>query len=204
MTERALELLPEYVLGTLSEEQAKEVERALAESPELAAEMRAISDAYETFATSLPPVAPKPETRSRLLRAMSENRFLPFVDALSRYFDLAVERMTEILRMIDDAKAWEPGPMPGVELIHFDGGPDAFAADTGFVRFPAGSEFPQHSHQGPELTYVLQGTFTDRDSGTRYGPGEVLIKDAGSSHSLHIGEDEDCIIAIAHVDYVLI
>jgi quercetin dioxygenase-like cupin family protein len=203
MSDHVLELLPEYVLGTLSEEEAEEVERALAESPELVAEMRAISDAYETFAATLPSVAPKPETKARLLSSLAENRFLPFVDELSRHFDLAVDRMKQILRKIDDALAWEPGPMPGVSLIHFDGGPNAFAADTGFVRFPAGSIFPQHDHAGPELTYVLQGKFTDSD-GKVYGPGDLMIKHPGESHSLKIGADEDCVIAIAQVDYLLI
>jgi hypothetical protein len=202
MTDRALELLPEYVLGTLSEEDAAVVERALAESPDLVAEMRAISDAYETLAMSLPSVQPKPDTKNRLLSTLSENRFLPFVDELSRYFDLAVDRMKQILRMIDDVAAWEPGPMPGVQLIHFAGGPNAFAPDTGFVRFPAGSIFPHHDHKGPELTYVLAGSFEDSD-GKTYGPGDVLIKSPGNPHSLRI-KGEDCIIAIAQVDYDLL
>jgi putative transcriptional regulator len=202
MTERALELLPEYVLGTLADEDVALVERALAESPDLVAEMRAISDAYETLAMSLPAVEPRPDTKARLLSTLAENRFLPFADELSRYFDLAVEKMRQILRLIDDVTAWEPGPMPGVELIHFQGGPNAFAPDTGFVRFPAGSVFPEHDHKGPELTYVLSGSFTDSD-GRSYGPGDVLIKSPGHPHSLQIG-DEDCIIAIAHVDYALV
>jgi quercetin dioxygenase-like cupin family protein len=200
MTDRAHELLPEYVLGTLSEEEEAEVERALAESPELALELRAISDAYDALAASLPPVSPKPETKLRLLATMSENRYLPFVDELSRWFDLAVDRVKQILTMIDDPGAWEPGPMPGIQLIHFAGGPNAFAADTGFVRFPAGLHFPMHSHEGPELTYVLEGTLIDGD-GTAYGPGDVLIKETGTSHEYRIGEDRDCVIAIAHVNY---
>ena len=200
MTDRARELLPEYLLGTLGEEEEAEVERALAASPELALELRAISDAYEALAASLPPVAPKAETKQRLLATMSENRHLPFVEELSRYFDLAVDRMKKILTMIDDPGAWESGPLPGIQLIHFDGGPNAFAADTGFVRFPAGLRFPEHQHEGPELTYVLEGTFIDGD-GTAYGPGDVLIKETGTSHEYRIGEDRDCVIAIAQVNY---
>ncbi len=200
MTDRALELLPEYVLGTLGEEDAKLVEDALEKSPELVAEMRAISDALEAFATTLSPVAPKADTKARLLATMSENRFLPFVDELSRYFDLAVDRVKQVLRMIDDPGAWERGPMPGIDLIHFDGGANAFAADTGFVRFPAGMHFPQHQHQGPELSFVLQGTIID-DDGTIYGPGDAMIKRAGTEHSYDVGDDQDLIIAIAHVGY---
>jgi quercetin dioxygenase-like cupin family protein len=203
MTDRAHELLPEYVLGTLTEEEEAEVEKALAESPELVAEMRSISDAYESLAESLVPVAPKPETKLRLLETMAENRYLPFVEELSRYFDLAVDRVRQILRMIDDPGAWEPGPMPGIELIHFAGGPNAFASDAGFVRYPPGFEFPPHEHEGPELTYVLEGTFIDGD-GTAYGPGEMLIKEAGSQHEYRTGDDRTCIIAIAHVNYRVI
>ncbi len=200
MSDRALDLLPEYLLGTLDERTTAEVERALDASPELVEELRSISAAFESFATSLPPIAPRTETKQRLLATMSENRFLPFVDELARYFDLAVDRMKTVLRMIDDPAAWGPGPTAGIDLIHFDGGANAFAADTGFVRFPAGFEFPMHVHHGPELSYVLEGRIID-DGGAVYVPGDAMIKAAGSRHSLRVGSERDCVIAIAHVSY---
>jgi putative transcriptional regulator len=66
--------------------------------------------------------------------------------------------------------------------MHFAGGPNAFASDVGFVRFPAGLQFPHHRHLGREVNYVLQGVLRDGD-GTLYYPGDALIKGVEDTHS---------------------
>src|SRR5690606_23856782 len=123
-------LLPEYVLGTLTDEETRQVEAALARSPELVEEVRRMIEAFDAMALSLDPVAPKPATKERLFAALAgPDRFLPFLDDLARYFDLAADKVRALLARIDDPDAWEPGPMPGIQLIHFPGGPNAFAPD---------------------------------------------------------------------------
>lgn len=204
MSERVLELLPEYVLGTLSPDETAEVEAALDSSPSLAAEARAIGEAFDAMAAALPPVQPKSETKERLFQSLrGADRFLPFLDDLAGYFDLAAEKVRSLLALIDDPGAWKPGPVGGIRIIDFPGGPNAFAPDTGFVYFPAGLEFPYHQHRGPELTYVLQGAIEDED-GTVYRVGEALFKDADTPHAYRILDEEDCIIAIAQVGFDIV
>ena len=58
-------------------------------------------------------------------------------------------------------------------------------------------------HRGPELSYVLSGKLIDAD-GTIYGPGDAMIKEAGSGHEYRVGDEEDLLIAIAHVGYDIV
>jgi putative transcriptional regulator len=203
MTERALALLPDYVLGLLGEAETREVEKALAASPDLVAEMRAISDAYESLATSLAPVAPSAEARLRLVEAIgTADRFLPFLDDLAKMFDLAADKVRTLLRLLDDIGSWEEGPLPGIRLVHFEGGPNAYAADTGFVRLPPGLHFPYHTHDGPEVSYILSGAIRD-DDGTVYGPGEMVVKGREDAHEYWVLEDE-CLIGIALAGFQIV
>ena len=197
MNQRILDLLPDYLLGGLDEAGRAEVERAVAGSPSLQAEAAALSEALFGLAEALPPVAPDPAVRARLLASATQDRLLPFVDDLARLCDLAMEAMRAVLRKVDDLASWEPGPLPGISLIHFDHGPGCLAADTGVVRFAAGTVVPRHRHLGPELSYVLAGTLVDGD-GRRYAPGQVLEKSADDVHGFSAGDDEALVIVLMH------
>lgn len=197
MNPRILDLLPDFILGGLDAASAAEVEAALAESPALQAEAAALSEALFGVAEALPPVAPDPGVRARLMASSTQDRLLPFVDDLARICDLAFEAMRGVLRKVDELAAWEPGPLPGINLIHFEHGPGCFAADTGLVRFEPGTRIPRHRHMGRELSYVLAGTLTD-DDGRVYGPGEVLEKDVGDVHGFSAGTEEALVMVLVH------
>ena len=112
-----------------------------------------------------------------------------------------MEKVRELFKKIDEA--WEPGPLPGIQLIHFDGGPAAVGADTGFVKFVAGLQFPNHKHHGDEVNYVMSGVLIDGD-GTRYGPGEAIIKTVSDTHSFSVPEDGEAIIFVAQSGFEII
>ncbi len=78
--------------------------------------------------------------------------------------------MRDLLSSLSDAARWEPGPLPGSSLFHLDGGPRIATADAGFVRLPAGLEFPVHRHLGSERVLLLEGSYRDSD-GKHWGPG---------------------------------
>ena len=54
------------------------------------------------------------------------------------------------------------------------------------VDLAAGGSFPEHTHPGEEVIYVIEGTFEYKIAGkaSRVGPGEVLFVPAGAIHSV--------------------
>jgi anti-sigma factor ChrR (cupin superfamily) len=197
MTASALDLLPEYVLGTLEGEELKAVEAALAASPELQREAAAVSEAFAAFGASLAPIAPPPALKQKLLAAITgAERYQPFAAALAKYYHLAVDKMHALITSIDDAATeWTAGPLPGITLMHFDGGPQVAGADCGFVRLDPGLHFPWHRHTGFEMNFVLEGTIRDWD-GRIYGPGEAIEKEDGSEHEFWADEKQGALIAV--------
>lgn len=59
------------------------------------------------------------------------------------------------------------------------------------MKISAGVAMPKHTHEGTELTLVLQGGFSDH-SGC-YGPGDLAIADGATEHAPRADDDGDCI-----------
>jgi hypothetical protein len=133
--------------------------------------------------------------RQRLLDAVAKNRFLPFVDRLSDFFDLGVERIQEIVQSIDEAASWESGPLPGIDLIHFPGGARVAAADNGIVRMAPGLPFPKHKHLGIERVLILEGGYTD-DKGRVWRAGDLHVADQTVEHAFVV-LDEGAVYAVS-------
>ena len=149
------------------------------------------------LASALPPVAPSPGTRARLVAALAgPDRFRLFFADLARRFDLSIDAVAGVVSRIDDPEAWLPSPVPLVRLIHFSAGPALSGADTGLVRIPAGMVFPRHRHRGPELVVVLEGSMYD--GGRLYQPGDVSERPADSVHDYQAGPDRDLVFIVAH------
>ena len=54
-----------------------------------------------------------------------------------------------------------------------------------------GRRMPQHTHEGLELTLVLQGSFSDATG--RYARGDVATADSSVNHQPHAGDGELCL-----------
>lgn len=201
MTRKAFDDLPEYVLGTLPEAERSALEAELASSPELRRELTAVREVLGLAAA--PAAAPRSSAagRSRLLAALaSGDRYSPFLQDLARHFDLSLARVRELFHKIDEAASWEAGPMPGIQVMHFAGGPNAIAPDTGFVRLPRGLQFPYHRHLGHEVNYVLEGAVRDGD-GRLYVAGEAIEMKPGTAHEFSIPDDADALIAVIQAGF---
>lgn len=149
----------------------------------------------------VPDVRPHPEARRRLLTALDTGeRFSPFMRDLASAFDLSLARVRELCDLIDRPASWEAGPMPGISVMHFAGGPNALAPDTGFVRLPRGLVFPYHRHVGHELNYVLEGAVRDGD-GKLYLPGEAIAMAPGTEHEFSIPSEADALIAVVQAGF---
>jgi putative transcriptional regulator len=74
-------------------------------------------------------------------------------------------------------------------LSEVDGG------STRLLYIPAGQAVPDHSHNGLELTLVLQGSFSDETG--RFGIGDVEIADEDLEHTPIADAGEACICLAA-------
>lgn len=177
------ELLPLYALGELAADEAAAVERALESDPDLAGEL----DRY----LELIAVTPSADLEARLLASTGGGRFERFSERVAKLFDVTVDRARELLGLVEHAASWDQ-PVPGVSLIHFDGGPACAAADCGFVRIAPGCKFPWHTHRGEEVSVILSGAMRDHD-GEVLRAGDELVHEQGTKHDLATEGDEPVI-----------
>ncbi len=185
----------DIALGKIPGEELGRAEAHLATCARCRAELAAIGEATAAMALQLPPVSPPPGLRSRLLSSAAAPGRRALVDLMARVFDLAPGAAGAILDSADDRELWGPGPVEGMKLIHFNGGPRVEGADTGLVRFGPGVQFPRHTHAGLEIMLVLEGGFID-DGGASYGPGARLHQLPGSSHALACDPTEGLLAAV--------
>ena len=178
------ELLPLYAVNALAPDEAADVERAVQADPSLAAEL----DSYLSLIT---PVAPSPDVKARLLASIGSGRFEKFADRMAKLFDVTIDRARELLGLAERAASWE-SPIPGIGLVHFDGGPACATADCGFIRIAPGCTFPWHTHRGEEVSVILTGTLRDHE-GRLLRPGEELVQSSGSQHDISCHGDEEVI-----------
>ncbi len=145
----------------------------------------------------LAPLAPTSAGRDRLLATIAQPgfRYLPFVSRLCQMFDLDPQPVQRILERLSEQSAWEPGPVPGVELMHFDAGPRLAGVDTGLVRMIPGLLFPTHRHHGVERVLILQGGYVD-DTGKHWQAGDVQEMIEGTTHSYRVS-DHGLLFALA-------
>jgi putative transcriptional regulator len=149
------------------------------------------------LAVALAPVTPSTRARERLLATISgsPSRFAPFFGKLSKFFDLDAGRIEEIMAMVTDPASWKPGPLPGLRLMHFDGGPSCADADVGLVRLDPGFCLPPHRHRSLETAMILEGGYRE-DTGRAYLPGDVHRMTAGTVHSYQVFDDRPCLLAL--------
>ncbi|MGE0401903.1 MAG: cupin domain-containing protein [Kofleriaceae bacterium] len=189
------ELLPLYALGVLEDNEATWVEAAIANNPTLAIELAAYQDtASGLIDLNAGPVTPDPEVKARLMASIGESRFEKFTARLAQLFDVTVDRARELLGLMERKASWEHA-MPGLGLVHFDGGPAYAAADCGFVRLAPGTSFPHHTHMGEEVSLILAGAIQDKQTGVIYRAGDEVVRPLDSDHDVVSVGDEDAIYA---------
>lgn len=180
MTVNIRDLLPLYALGALDSDEAAAVESAIATDPSLATEL----DAYFDVA---PTATPGADLEARLMASVGGGAYESFASRLTTLLDVTVDGARELLGLIERKASWE-NPVPGIHLVHFQGGPAYAAADCGFVRIEPGCTFPWHTHRGEEVSVILQGSMRDRD-GKVMSVGDELVQSQGSEHDLVAGPE---------------
>ena len=202
------DLIPEYLLAALPAAERRAVEEELAAAPGLRRQVDALAEALALAAADAvapPPVPPPPAAlRARLLATVSGvDRFTPFLDDLTRLFELPAEAIRGLLARIDGPRgAWQRH-LGGValetsELLHFAVGPrlSAGGAAGGVLRIRAGGGFPAHHHDGDETTYVLEGACAV--DGRALGPGATIEMKRGSTHDCRARPERDLVVMVLH------
>jgi hypothetical protein len=153
---------------------------------------------FGALSASLEPLSAPVELRARVLASVAgPAKYHPFCAELAAHFDLPAARIKELLSQIDEPGRWTTGIEPIQGFLHFSPGARHEGLHGGFVRMRRGTLFPLHRHRQRELTYVLDGALVD-DQGRREGPGGAFEQEAGSTHSLAVPPDADCLIALLH------
>ena len=95
--------------------------------------------------------------------------------------------VNEILSGASTAHVFEPF-RDGIEICRLLEGEPAVA----MLRYSPGATVPRHTHRGLETVLVLEGA--QRDDHGVYGPGTLILNEAGSDHA--VASDDGCIVLI--------
>lgn len=143
----------------------------------------------EAAASEVRAEPPAATLRERLFASVSAaHRWDDFVAELAEAMKLPLDAAERLLATVDEDDGWEDSGLPGVRLLHFEGGPGTEDAITGFVRIEVGGTFPHHEHVGQETVIVLQGTCVD-SHGTTYQRGQRIDQAPGTAHAITVTSD---------------
>jgi hypothetical protein len=146
------------------------------------------SPAWTLLAQALEPSSPPLGLRQELLETVGGSaRYLPFVPATSRIFDLDAAAARALLMRAADRSQWRVGKAPFLAHMDFAAGPACGGLRAGFVAMQAGTVIPRHRHTDREITLVLEGAIRSDDR--TYRPAEVLEMAVGSEHVFEVGPD---------------
>ncbi len=144
-----------YLLGAMSEGEARELERHLDVCPGCRREVTALRPVVDGLALSAPEAEPPPELFGRLMDRVRRASFT---------LSPAAERV------------WLSAGVPGVELcqLWLDA---AQERQTLLIRMQAGASLPKHIHGGTEECFVVHGDL-------RLEASDYIRFETGTSHTV--------------------
>lgn len=152
-----------------------------------------ITGALHLLAFTLPPIAPPPALRVRLLAAVA-GPVSAHAGALALMFERPEPELRALLQRIERGTlAWSPA-FPGVEHHAVAVAGRGGGRDCGLFRVAPGVLFPHHRHVGEERMRILQGSCSD-DLGVVLGPGDEHSFAAGTAHTLLTHEGPPLVLA---------
>ena len=149
-----------YLLGGMSEGEARELERHLSICSNCRHEVDVLRPAVESLALSALEAEPPRELFGRIMRRVRGEPFTLL---------LAAER------------AWLPADVPGVELCQLSLESEQ-ERQTLLIRMQPGASLPNHIHGGTEECFVVSGDLRDGD--LRLETNDYVRFDTGTSHTV--------------------
>lgn len=101
------------------------------------------------------------------------------------------------LRVPQPLRSYLPGPLDSLRWRNYGAAAEvelsikAPGYRTTLIRVRAGRQVPQHTHEGSELTVVLDGAFHDETG--HYGRGDLVIADSSLDHRPMADDEQDCL-----------
>lgn len=187
------DLLLGYASGALPEAVSVLVATQLALRPEL---RRTVSEIEEIGGHLLEEIEPSPLSASAfdaVLSQISANDDAENRPATSEAADSETASIVPLpLRAYLDAPlaglAWRKRG-PGIEEYRVPVGDERF--EMSLIRIKPGRAVPDHSHEGGELTLVLDGAFSDATG--RYGRGDLAVNGEEDHHSPLADPEHGCV-----------
>lgn len=178
-------LMARYVAGRLPEPARVLVAAHLA----LSSKNRPIIQALEGAAgVELEEVAPVPlADRQDRLAAVFDNPAMPSYSPVSNEDPVLPDILRRFVGMGIDDIPWKT-KMPGYRE-HLIGEIDGCEANLLWIK--PGRKMPSHTHEGSEITLVLDGAFTDGNG--RYGRGDIAVADESIDHRPIAENSRPCI-----------
>lgn len=196
ISEQQQELASLHVLGALTPAEKESFEAALRAQPELQAFVRELERTTGLVAQAVPPVAPPPALRERVLRAAGA----PSQVVSPAPFKTDVSNPAFFFHAANDPAGWKKLPLPGASLKLLSADRErGFAVLLG--RLERGVRYPAHPHSLPEDLLILSGDLNI--AGRRLGPGDFHHCDAGTEHPVNFSEEGCTLLAILSIDHEL-
>jgi quercetin dioxygenase-like cupin family protein len=137
--------------------------------------------------------------RSRLFGSVDHvERFSHLIDRTAEILDVPFHVARRTLHLTADIASWDEGWLPDTRLKDLPIlGPKRAGGAAIFVRLGGGVMVPYHRHPGLELTLVLEGDLVD--GGKLHHPGELVVGEEGTKHSLEAGDQRGCLCLILNM-----
>ena len=119
------------------------------------------------------------------------------LDAAPADPELDCRAVADDLRVPQPLRGYLPGPLETLRWRSYGAAAEvelsikAPGYRTTLIRVRAGRMVPQHTHEGSELTVVLDGAFHDETG--HYGRGDLVIADSSLDHRPTADDDGDCL-----------
>jgi len=198
--------LPQFVREALEDEESAgkppssrmgtpaELEHCFADLLEAAWPGGASVDALNAPAADAPGPSGALFDRLEATLGTAPHRYAPFYARAAELFDLSEEAVVAELARLAEPKVWRFAGLPGIHDAGVRGGPKVESAETLFVRFAPGVQFPKHRHTGLERVLVLEGSYVDT-TGVVHRAGELREWVEGTEHGFRVDAGQPCIFA---------
>tara|TARA_R110002124_G_scaffold100107_4_gene246572 strand:- start:3326 stop:3970 length:645 start_codon:yes stop_codon:yes gene_type:complete len=130
------------------------------------------------------PLSDRNAMLERIMTSPKEER--PLVQA--RYNDPTPDMLRRFIGMPLSQVSWKRNRFAGIDEVKLG---EIDGCKATLYRFPAGKGVPLHTHEGIEMTLVLQGGFSDETG--HFVKGEISVADGTVDHRPVADEDEECI-----------
>jgi anti-sigma factor ChrR (cupin superfamily) len=184
--EADLEAAALHALGALPEDERRDLEAALAVTPDLREELAAFRAVADDLALSATPVSPRPEVRERLLAEVAKRAAEPGLAAAAKPGPLPAFYFAH-----ESTLPWTQ-IRPGVEVKDLTPGAPA-GGHAILVRLAPGGVVKQHEHRFAEHCFVLSGRVSL--VGEELKPGDYHLAAAGTTHH-DFSSESGCLLLI--------